>query len=273
MNYPSNLSEISKKVKNFGVTKKDSWINQEDIKKTKYIIEKINCTKGDNRGIFTLNLKSKIIEIIKFKFEKISYGKYFINLSKKLGLKKIADEIFDFPAKLTRVDCYNNPISDAPVLDWHVDNAYSGQKTVDKFLNPEEASIKFFFYLSDVYTDNGCLSYIPKSHLVAFALRKGIYEKTIKYTPYWKLSELRKTILIKENFNYLKSNLSQEIIDDFLSSSEFIEKENSNHTKYDLPVKCGGAIIFDEGGAHRGSKLLKTNRLALRYFFKRDKKF
>ena len=273
MNYQSNLSEISEKVKNFGVIKKENWLDQEDIKKAKYIIEKINCIKGDNSGIFSLNLKSKIIEIFKLKFEKISYEKYFVNLSKKLGLKKIADQIFDFPAKLARIDCYNNPISSAPVLDWHVDNAYSGQKVVDKFLNPEKAAIKFFFYLSDVYTDNGCLSYIPKSHLVAFALRKGIYEKAIKYTPYWSLSDFRKTILIKENFNYIKSNLKKEDIDDFLSYSEFIEKENSDNKKYDLAVKCGGAVIFDEGGVHRGSKLLKTNRLALRFFFTRDKKF
>ena len=273
MNYHSNLSEISEKVKNFGVIKKENWLDQEDIKKTKLIIEKINCAKGNNDGVFYLNLKFKIIELFKLKFRKIAYEKYFVNLSRKLGLKKIADQIFDFPAKLTRVDCYTNPISNAPVLDWHVDNAYSGRKDVDKFLNPEKAAIKFFFYLSDVYTDNGCLSYIPKSHLVAFALRKGIYEKAIKYTPYWSLSDFRKTILIKENFNYIKSNLKKEDIDDFLSYSEFIEKENSDNKKYDLAVKCGGAVIFDEGGVHRGSKLLKTNRLALRYFFERDKKF
>ena len=156
MNYQTNLSEISKKVKNFGVIKKENWLDQEDIKKTKLIIEKINCAKGNNDGIFYLNLKFKIIELLKLKFEKISYEKYFVNLSKKLGLNKIADQIFDFPAKLHRVDCYSNPISNAPVLDWHVDNAYSGQKVVDKFLNPENSAIKFFFYLSDVYTDNGC---------------------------------------------------------------------------------------------------------------------
>ena len=57
MNYQSNLSEISKKVKNFGVIKKENWLDQEDIKKTRYIIDKINCVKGDNRGIFSLNLK------------------------------------------------------------------------------------------------------------------------------------------------------------------------------------------------------------------------
>ena len=145
MNYQTNLSEISEKVKNFGVIKKENWLDQEDIKKTKLIIEKINCAKGNNDGVFYLNLKFKIIELFKLKFEKIAYEKYFVNLSKKLGLKKIADQIFDFPAKLHRIDCYSNPISNAPVLDWHVDNAYSGQKVVDKFLNPENSAIKFFF--------------------------------------------------------------------------------------------------------------------------------
>ena len=56
MNYQTNLSEISEKVKNLGVIKKENWLDQEDIKKTKSIIEKINCTKGNNDGIFSLNL-------------------------------------------------------------------------------------------------------------------------------------------------------------------------------------------------------------------------
>ena len=35
MNNQSNLSEISEKVKNLGVIKKENWLDQEDIKKTK----------------------------------------------------------------------------------------------------------------------------------------------------------------------------------------------------------------------------------------------
>ena len=38
-------------------------------------------------------------------------------------------------------------------------------------------AIKFFFYLTDVSIDNVCLSYIAKSNKIAYALKKGIYER------------------------------------------------------------------------------------------------
>ena len=269
----NNLEEISKNIKNFGVTKKNDWMSHEDIQKVQNIIKEINCKKGSYDGIFDFDYKFKAIEFIKLRFKKIAYEKYLVNLSKKLELKKIADEAFSFPSKLYKIDCYVSPVSNEPIIDWHLDNAYSGKLNITKFVNPEEAVIKFFFYLSDVSTDNGCLSYIPKSHYIAFALRKGIYEKAIKYTPYWKLEQFRKTILIKENLNYIKSTVDSNILEEFLLSSDFSSKTNIDQAKYDHPVKCGGAVIFDEGGVHRGSRILKNSRLALRYFFQRDKKF
>ena len=49
------------------------------------------------------------------------------------------------------------------------------------------ASIKFFFYLTDVYTDNGCLSYIPGSHKIVKEIGSLIFKKEIKYKNFWSL--------------------------------------------------------------------------------------
>jgi len=169
------------------------------------------------------------------------------------------------------VDCYINLKSDKPVLDWHVDNAYTdtGDKNIKKFVDPNENAIKFFFYLTDVYKDNGCLSYIPKSNKIAFALKKGIYEGSLNYTPYFTLFDFRKTISLKRNFEYIKNFVGEKLVLEFLKKTEFIENRNSENDNLNFEVNKGGAVIFDEAGVHRGSKTKFNDRIALRFFYKR----
>ena len=127
----------------------------------------INCPKADFRGIFETSYKFRLIELfLKFKFKKFKNTNYFSDLSKRLALKQIANEIFHEETKSTRIDCYISPISKKPTIGWHVDHGYSGMKNVTKFNSPKDQTIKFFFYLSDVSSDNGCLGYIPKSHII-----------------------------------------------------------------------------------------------------------
>ena len=210
---------------------------------------------------------------MKFKFKKFKYANYFFNLSKKLCLKEIADEIFNTESRLTRTDCYVSPKNDDPVLQWHFDHAYSGTKNVTKYTHPEAETIKFFFHLTDVSFDNGCLGYIPKSHIIAFGLKKGIYEGALKYTPYWSLNEFRKTILINENYTYLKKIVNENILNGFLENTEPSIFNDESELKYNFqPIKAGGAIIFNDSGAHRGSKTQITERLVLRFFFKKKSK-
>ena len=45
--------------------------------------------------------------------------------------------------------------------------------------DPEKAAIKFFFYLTDVDSKNGCLGYIPGSHKISFYLKKMILKKLL----------------------------------------------------------------------------------------------
>ena len=129
--------------------------------------------------------------------------------------------------------------------------------------------LNFFFYLTDVSSDNGCLSYIPKSNKIAYALKKGIYEGAIKYTPYWRLSDFRKTIKIKENYDFIKNIVGESVISEFLNTTNFADKENSTIHMFDNEVKKGGAIIFDEAGVHRGSKTKFNERIALRFLYNR----
>ena len=121
--------------------------------------------------------------------------------------------------------------------------------------------------------NNGCLGYIPRSHIIAFALKKGIYEGTLKYTPYWSLNQFRETILINENYTYIKKTVNENILNEFLKNTEtsiFMELKEEFDLKYNFePIKAGSAIIFNDSGAHRGSKTLVNERLILRFFFRK----
>ena len=261
------MQEIIKSVKKEGRYKIDKWLDDEDIILATKIINEIDCKKGETRGVFTNTQRANFVELLKFQFNKKKQRDYFFNLAKKLNLKKISDEILEHPSKLIRFDCYIVPVSNNPVLDWHFDNAYSGKQNIQKFIHPDNFSLKFFFYLTDVQTNNGCLSYIPESHIIAYVLRKGIYSGEVSYTPYWSIEQFRKTIQIKKNYDYIQKNIGSKSLDRFIENTK---SENLTDNKFDLSVKKGGAVIINEGGAHRGSKTSQSKRLALRFFFKKD---
>ena len=66
------------------------------------------------------------------------------------------------------------------------------------------------------------MSYIPGSHKVGYAIRKGIYEGKIKYKPYWNLRDSRDLVL--KNKEYFKNFFQDQffIVQNFLDKSEFI---------------------------------------------------
>ena len=115
---------------------------------------------------------------------------------------------------------------------------------------------------------NGCMSYIPGSHKISYLIRKGIFLKILKYEPYWKLNDFRKFVLKKENYNYIKNELEdKKAIDVFLSRTEFIEKNIDNYD-YDYSMSAGDAIIFNEGGVHKGQETSSSERVVLRFMFR-----
>ena len=117
------------------------------------------------------------------------------------------------------------------------------------------------------------MNYIPGSHQIGYAIRKGIYEGSIEYKPYWHLKDFRKILLYSKNINYFKNYFSNNnIIDKFIKDTRFIT-ENEDTFKYDYTASAGDMILFDEGGDHRGSKTLKNERMVLRFLYSIKKKY
>ena len=134
-------------------------------------------------------------------------------------------------------------------------------------MNPDHFFLKFFIYLTDVATDDGVMNYIPESHKIGYAIRKGVFEGKIPYQPYWNLKDFRKLVFKKENESYFHNYFKDKsLIDRFLSRTEFINK-NANENKFNYKMNAGSAIIFNEGGVHRGSKTLYNKRMILRYMY------
>ena len=168
------------------------------------------------------------------------------------------------------IDSYYSPISDKDVLPWHSDQAYEGdEKNYSGYVNPDHAHIKFFIYLTEVGPNNGCLSYIPGSHKIGYALRRGIFENKIKYENYYLLKDFR--TLVENNYDFLKDYLKDDnLIRNFLDKSKQLI-QNPSHDEFDYSLSAGDAIIFDEGGIHKGSKSLKNERVVLRYLYSTKK--
>ena len=55
-------------------------------------------------------------------------------------------------------------------------------------------------------------------------------------------------------------------IDIFFEKTKFLDKE-SNKKDFGYSAKAGSAIIFDEGGVHRGSRPQFNDRMVLRYLY------
>ena len=111
------------------------------------------------------------------------------------------------------------------------------------------------------------MSYIPYSHKIGYAIRKGIFEKTLDYKPYYTLNEFRNFLFIKKNRDYIDKFLNDSaLVQKFLEKTKFAE-ENKESEEFDYNLSPGDAVIFNEGGIHKGSKSLINERLVLRYFY------
>ena len=169
------MNDLVEKVQTQGIATKENWLDFKDLEKIKNLVNEMEPVKGSENSIYAVNFKTLIKKFFKFRFSEIFKSFYFIKLSKKLKLKKIAQKILKSDSKLIRIDLFWSPKSDSPVIQWHVDNAYSGKQNIKVFNEPDKNAIKFIFYLTNVSSNNGCLSYIPFSHKIAYMLKKGIF--------------------------------------------------------------------------------------------------
>jgi hypothetical protein len=262
-----NLNLI-KELQSRGIVKIDNFLDEKEKEKVKEIIKFYSAPKGHKDSYFPISMKSLILKLLKLNFTKLKHSYYILNLSKKKKLNLISDKIFEKKSYLRFIDGYYSMISDKDVLPWHTDQAYKGdEKNISGFVHPDHAFLKFFIYLTDVGPDDGCMSYIPESHKIGYAIRKGIFEKKIEYESYWSLKDFRKIISNKKNINFFKNYFNDSnLIDEFLEKTNFIEK-NEETKDFDYKMPAGGAIIFNEGGVHKGSKTLYNNRMVLRFLF------
>ena len=259
------ISEIQKN----GITKCQEFFDKDKFETLEKILTNNKSVKGTKSSFFYRSKRNFLLKKL-FNFELTNFFDCLrlISLSKDLGLKELASEIRGNKTKLVSIDSYFSEVSNNKVLDWHVDQAYSGNLTPTRFLNPDHAAIKYFIYLTDVSSKNGCLGYIPGSQKILFFLKLGILHNKIKYKPYYKLNDLRN--IIKDNYyrNYLETKIKKELIDSFLEQSSFTINTPHDTQKYDFVLKKNSALIFDEAGVHRGAEILQTNRLVCRFVYK-----
>tara|TARA_B100001250_G_C19760602_1_gene772274 strand:+ start:54 stop:854 length:801 start_codon:yes stop_codon:yes gene_type:complete len=264
--------DFTKKIEDEGIVKIKGFLNNEELKMTKNIIGYYSVPKNHHKSYFSTNVKHLFFKVLKLNFRKLFYDIKILNLAKNKKLNDIASKFFKKKSYLNFIDGYHTPISEKDVLPWHTDQAYRGaEKKLEGFVNPDHSYLKFFIYLTDVNSDNGCMSYIPKSHKLGYAIRKGIYEKKIDYQPYWRLEDFRNFILNKKNFEYIKDQINDDfLIENFIEKTSFIAKKKDSN-EFDYKMSAGDAIIFDEGGVHKGSRTLRSERMVLRYLYSVNK--
>ena len=262
-------SEVGfKEIKKSGIVKVKKFLTDIELTNIKKILTLYKFPKNHPKSYYSINKKLLAYKLIKLNFVMFKNHLAVFNLNKKKKMNFISDKIFNKKSYLKFIDGYHTPVGEQDVLPWHTDQAYKGdEKNIKGFVNPDHAHLKFFIYLTDVGSNNGCMSYIPGSHKIGYALRKGFFEKKIKYTPYFLLEDFRRTIKKEENKRYINTYLQDSnLVEEFLEKTDFIEQKKESQ-EFDYNLSAGDAIIFDEGGLHKGSKSLYSERLVLRYLY------
>ncbi len=268
MNY--EIATVVNSLKKNGFFLLKNFLLNEDLNKLTKFLDK-DSKKNTNESFIPI----KKIDILKsfFNSDKAVFKRNLLihKIKNRYNLEKIASQLIGNNNELYAIDSYKSKINTGMVIPWHTDQAYSGRKDVNEneFVNPEKAAIKFFFYLTDVDSKNGCLGYIPGSHKISFFLKKMILNKEIRYSPYWRLEDYRNLLKNSEIQSNISKYIPEEEINKFLEDSAFVIKDKKDTNLFDIEAPRGSLLIFDESGVHRGASLTKSDRLCLRYFFRK----
>ena len=190
-------NELIEKIKNEGRAVVNNLIEKEKLDLCKKIINKKKLTGKSNSTIIPVSNASFIVKLLKFQFKQILDRIKLKQISQNLNLLECSEKILEKKTILDSIDLYRSNKSEEQILPWHCDQSYSG-KAIVKNTHPDEGYLKFFFYLTDVDSNNGCLGYIPKSHKITYYLKICFYNNELKYEPFWSLSDMRK-LLHKKN--------------------------------------------------------------------------
>ena len=277
----NKINNISEEIKEKGVVAIDNFLENEDLKNILKIVKEPK--KGSTESYYPVYLSQYISKLLKFDFKKVNNSLFFKKIAKKLNFKKISESVFDAKAELQMIDCYHNKQSNDQILSWHNDIGIKDSKNINSLKNFYEATkatfstnqtgsargIKFFIYLTDVKSDNGSLAVIPYSDKIVKSICSLITKKKIEPISFWSLKNLRNLVSQKTVQDLLCEDIQKEVIDNFLKNTKFIEDEDADTTQFDYQMNKGGAVIFDELSVHRGSAPKKTDRIVLRFVYKK----
>ena len=275
------INNISDEIKEKGVVAIDNFLENKDLETVLKIVKEPK--KGSMESYYPVYLSQYISKLIKFDFKKVNNSLFFKKIAKKLNFKEISETVFGAKAELQMIDCYHNKQSNEQILSWHNDIGIKDSKNINSlksFYNATKATfsknqtgnargIKFFIYLTDVKSDNGSLAVIPYSDKIVKSICSLIIKKKIEPISFWSLKNLRNLVNQKIIQELLYEDIQKEIIDNFLKNTNFIENEIADTTQFDYQMNRGGAVIFDELSVHRGSAPKKTDRIVLRFVYKK----
>ena len=267
--YNLNVNKFSETFNEKGYFIIHDFLSNKDLNNLNNYFD-IKRKKNDKETKLKFGIENNLKDLFTLKFEKLIKKKLLSKIMKKYNLIDIAKIALNADISEYSADYYYSPINENEmVIPWHTDQAYSGAKVVNKFVDPNKAALKFFFYLTDVDSENGCLGYVPGSHLISYYLKKLILEKEIIYSPYWKLRDYRKLISTDSVKKKLLKFVDQEKINNFLNFTSFIDENKPDTFEFDIPAKAGSVLIFDESGVHRGAAIKKIERKCVRFFFRK----
>ena len=244
-----------------GFIKFKNLISKNSTNKIKDIMHKYDSSHGNVEKILLRN-KNNQLEVLNKSLYNI-----IIKESSIKKIEKILDNSKD-KVHLTRADAYKSQISKNPVLEWHNDKAFSGDKVIHNKVQNKLFSYKLFIHITATQIGNGCLSYVPNSNRISALIRKAFRKGIIEYTPFWNIKDFSEILNKKEIIEFINkyySNLKDEI-NEFLETAKKI-KHNQNLSDFTIPCMEGDAILFDERGFHQGGVINNSERIVLRLFF------
>tara|TARA_B100001248_G_C27382056_1_gene457536 strand:+ start:903 stop:1748 length:846 start_codon:yes stop_codon:yes gene_type:complete len=276
-----SIDKISEEIKEKGVVSINNLLNKKELEDILYFVKK--PLKGSSQSYYPTNFRQYLTKFLKLDFKKINNSLYLKRLANKLNFKKISEISFGSKAELQMIDCYHNKQSNKQILSWHNDiGIYDNQnpKALKTFYEAADATfikktsgsargIKFFINLTDVKSDNGSLAVIPYSAKIVKCISKLILSKKINPVSFWSLKNLRDLVAQKSVQSLLYDQIQEEKILKFLQYTKFIENDTPDTSEFDFNLKKGGAVIFDELSVHRGSAPSKTDRIVLRFVYKK----
>jgi len=258
---------IIKEVCENGFYKFKNFLTVQEIEKFKNILKPYFLEKGNAETHFPTSLRKIFYKLLKLDFKKFMVAIVLKRFVQKKKLLDISNKIFKKNSYNNMTDCYYSTKSNDNVIPWHIDLAYGGKENIStsEIKHPDSFSIKFFIYLTPVGPNNGCTSFVPESHKVTYALRKGLKDNILTYEPHWSLEQLLN--FIKKNISYFENYFKgTNVLTNFFKNTGGLN--NLNTSKFDFFMEAGDAIIFDEGGLHKGSMPSQNDRAVLRFHYK-----